>query len=126
MADKQILFSLTKKDFTVEYFNPGKNGGQNANKIASACRIKHPASGAMAECKEERTQEPNKKRAFERLTKTPKFQNWLKLEIARRSGALKDIDQKVDTAMRQAKVEVKDEYGRWRPTNENDFIEATA
>jgi protein subunit release factor B len=45
--EKELLFSITKKSFVVEYYNPGKNGGQNANKVASACRIHHPESRAM-------------------------------------------------------------------------------
>lgn len=112
MPEKQILFSLTKKDFIVEYFNPGKNGGQNANKIASACRIHHPASGAIGECKEERTQKPNRERAFKRLTESVRFQKWLKLETARQMGKLDDIEHKVEKALAEARVEIR-ENDKW-------------
>jgi len=121
-----MLFSLTKKDFIVEYYNPPGNGGQNKNKIAAACRIHHPASGAMASCHEERTQKPNRERAFTRLINTEKFQKWLRLETARRSGDLDDIDRKVKAAMKQVKIEVHDEKGRWREANDEDFIEESA
>jgi len=109
---KEIIFSLTKKDFIVEYFNPGKNGGQNANKIASACRIHHPASGAVGECKEERTQKPNRERAFKRLTESSKFTKWLKLETAKRMGLLDDIERKVEKAIKEAKIEIR-ENDKW-------------
>jgi protein subunit release factor A len=109
---KQLLFSITKKDYVVEYYNPGKNGGQNANKIASACRIHHPASGATGDCHEERTQKPNRERAFKRLTESPKFQKWLKIETARRMGQLDDIDQKVEKALSEAKIEIR-ENDKW-------------
>lgn len=112
VKEKALLFSLTKKDFIVEYFNPGKNGGQNANKIASACRIHHPASGAVGECKEERSQKPNRERAFKRLTESSKFKMWLRIEIARRKGYLDDIQRKVEKAMAEAKVEIK-ENDKW-------------
>ena len=112
MTDKQILFSLTKKDFIVEYFNPGKNGGQNANKVASACRIHHPASGATGECKEERSQKPNRERAFKRLTESQKFQKWLKIETAKQMGKMDDIDQKIRKAIEDTKVEVR-ENDKW-------------
>jgi len=119
--DKQLLFSLTKKDFIIEYYNPGKNGGQNANKIASACRIHHPPSGAIGDCKEERTQKPNRERAFKRLTESSKFQKWLKVEIARQTGKLNDIDQKVEKAMGEAKVEVRDDDGKWVEASVDHF-----
>ena len=105
--EKELLFSLTKKDFVVEYYNPGKNGGQNANKVATACRIHHPASGAIGECKEERTQKPNRERAFKRLTESSKFKMWLRIEIAKRKGYLDDINQKVEKAMAEARVEIQ-------------------
>jgi protein subunit release factor B len=109
---KQLLFSLTKKDFIVEYYNPGKNGGQNANKIASACRIHHPASGAIGECKEERSQKPNREQAFKRLTKSSKFKKWLRLETAKRMGQLDDIEQKVEKAIAESKIEIR-ENDKW-------------
>jgi protein subunit release factor B len=105
--EKELLFSITKKSFVIEYYNPGKNGGQNVNKVATACRIHHPESGAIGDCHEERTQKPNRERAFERLIKSSKFQKWLKLETARRMGQLDDIEKKVDKAMAEAVVEVR-------------------
>ncbi|MCL1927571.1 MAG: peptide chain release factor-like protein [Treponema sp.] len=114
-AEKKLLFSLSKDngDFIVEYYNGTGNGGQNRNKREMACRIRHPKSGALATCQEERHQKANRERAFTRLVKSQKFQNWLKLETAKRAGDLDDIDQKVENAMRQAKIEVKDDDGRW-------------
>jgi protein subunit release factor B len=110
--EKEPLFSITKKSFAVEYYNPGKNGGQNANKIASACRIHHPESGAIGDCHEERSQKPNRERAFKRLVESPKFQKWLKIETAKRLGQLDDIEKKVDKAMAEAVVEVR-ENDKW-------------
>jgi protein subunit release factor B len=123
---KKLLFSLTKKDFVIEWFNPPGCGGQNKNKVATACRIHHPASGTMAYCQEERTRKPNQERAFNRLVKSEKFQKWLKLEIARKSGEMDDIEQKVESSIRKAKIEVHDEKGCWREATENDFIETSA
>jgi hypothetical protein len=120
---KKLLFSLSKQngDFVIEYFNGTGNGGQNRNKVATACRIHHPKSGAMAVCQEERNQKVNRERAFTRLIKTPAFQKWFKIETAWRSGELDDIDRKVDEAMKQVKIEVHDEKGRWREATGKDF-----
>jgi protein subunit release factor B len=121
--EKKLLFSLSKQngDFQVEYYNGTGNGGQNRNKVATACRIHHQKSGAMATCQEERTQKANRERAFTRLVKTPTFQKWLRLETARKSGELDDIDRKVAESLKQVKVEVHDEQGRWREATEKDF-----
>jgi hypothetical protein len=107
--EKELLFSITKKSFVVEYYNPGKNGGQNANKIASACRIHHPESGAIGDCHEERTQKPNRERAFKRLVESSKFQKWLKVETAKWLGQLDDIERKVDKAMEETVVEIRED-----------------
>jgi protein subunit release factor B len=125
---KKLFFSLSKDngDFTIEYYNGTGNGGQNRNKVATACRIHHPKSGLIATCQEERTQKENRERAFSRLVKTPAFQKWLRLETARRSGELDDINRKVDEAMKRVKIEVHDEKGRWREATEKDFAGATA
>jgi len=120
---KELLLSVTKKDFKVEYFNGTGNGGQNRNKIAAACRITHPASGASTYCQEERSQKANRERAFNKLVKMEKFQKWLRLETAKRAGTLDDIEEKVERAMQNIKIEVHDEKGRWREAVEGDFKE---
>jgi len=111
---KELLFSVTKKDLRIEYFCAGGPGGQHQNKTASACRITHPASGAVGECREERHQGMNQKTAFRRMVKSPRFQTWLKIAT---SEALvgESVEQKVDRLMQphNLKIEVKDEKGRW-------------
>lgn len=110
---KELLFSVTKKDFDVEYYNGTGNGGQNRNKVATACRIKHRDSGAMATCQEERNQKTNRERAFKKLINSDKFQKWLRLETSKRIGNLDDIESKVEKALQQVKTEIKDENGNW-------------
>jgi hypothetical protein len=119
-TSKQLLFSITKKDFVVEYYNPGKNGGQNVNKVATACRIHHPASGAIATCREERYQKPNRERAFKRILETPKFKKWLKIETAKCMGLLADIDAKVEKAMAETIVEIS-KNDKWVKVSEDYF-----
>jgi hypothetical protein len=125
---KKLLFSLSKDngDFVVEYYNGTGNGGQNRNKREMACRIHHPKSGALAVCQDERSQKTNRERAFTRLVNSAPFQKWLRIETARHSGELVDLDHKVDEATKNVKIEIHDEKGRWREATENDFTEATA
>jgi protein subunit release factor B len=123
---KKLLFSLTKKDFVVEYYNGTGDGGQNRNKVATACRIHHTASGAMSTCQEERTQKVNRERAFKRLLEKPEFKKWLKLETARRTGTLLDIDAEVGRQMRNIKMEVRDENGRFVEVTQAHFDELEA
>lgn len=112
---KELLFSLTEKDFEFTYSMGTGPGGQKRNKTASKVRCYHPPSGADGVSDETRSQHQNKKLAFEKMAKSKKFQDWLKIEIARRSGKLIEIEERVDRAMNPSniKVEVKDENGRW-------------
>lgn len=111
MKEKQLLFSVTKKDFEFQFFPTGGPGGQNQNKVATACRIIHPASGAVAESRVHRTQLQNKKAAFEKLVKTEKFEKWHKRECARRLGHLAqieaEIEKKVDSLMQEKNLKVE-------------------
>lgn len=121
MAEKELLFSLSMDngDFRMEAFTSGGKGGQHQNKTASGVRIIHVASGITGESRSERSQLTNKKLAFKRLVEKPEFKQWLRLEIARRSGAMKDIEKEVDELMqpKNIKCEVK-ENGKWVKASE--------
>jgi hypothetical protein len=67
-----------------------------------------------ARCREERQQGVNKRRAFERLAKSDKFQTWVRLVVAEiRLG--KTLDERVDEEMQPKflKVEVRNADGKW-------------
>lgn len=116
MAERELLFSLTKRDFVVETFRAGGKGGQHQNKTDSAVRIRHPASGAVAESREHRSQAQNKAAAFRRLTETARFKMWHAEQCMRLLGQ-KTPEQVVAEQMadRHLRVEVHDEQGRWTP-----------
>ena len=77
---RELLFSLTKKDFEVQTFCAGGKGGQHQNKTASGVRIIHSDSGAVGESRNYRSQHQNKKAALHRLIETEKFKKWHKLK----------------------------------------------
>jgi protein subunit release factor B len=103
---REFLFSLTKKDFIIEALNAGGSGGQHQNRTYSAIRIKHPASGAVGESREERSQHANKKIAFKRLTETEKFKKWLKIKCAQISSG-KTIEEIVEEITQEQFIKTK-------------------
>jgi hypothetical protein len=114
MSEKQLLFRLSKKDFIVEPFRGSGNGGQNRNKVSSCCRIYHPASGAVAEGKEQRDFPQNKKVAFKRLIEKPEFKKWHKIQCAKALGTYVDTEVWVDEQMdlKNLKIEIQVD-GKW-------------
>lgn len=79
--NRQKITIASKKDFEVSYFvGPGK-GGQNKQKCHSGCQIKHTESGAIGRNSESRSQDQNKRAAFQRLLKDPKMKFWLAKKI---------------------------------------------
>lgn len=111
---KELLFTITKKDFTVQTMRAGGKGGQNQNKVSSAVRIVHKASGAMGVSRSSRDQPVNKKLAFQHLVESTKFKAWLKMEIAKHVTG-KSVEQIVNEQMnpRNLWIEIIGEGGRW-------------
>jgi protein subunit release factor A len=94
---RQLLFSITEKDFDFKEKRGSGSGGQKKNKTSSAIQCFHEPSGAMGESEESRKQSQNRKLAFERCVNTPQFQSWLKL--------------KIDAAQGQVEIEEDDDQG---------------
>lgn len=116
---RKPFFSVTLADCEVETFRAGGKGGQKQNKTDSGVRVRHVPSGAVAECREERSQSVNKQRAFVKMAQSSRFQAWLRIEVARREGTLREVEARVEAAMepRNIRVEVHDERGRWMPAD---------
>jgi len=80
---KELLFSITKDDFEISFFNGTGPGGQNRNKRKMCVRMKHRASGVTGVGQSERSLEQNKKAAFRAIVNNPKFKAWQKVECAK-------------------------------------------
>lgn len=126
---KELLFSITEKDFDWEYFPAGGKGGQKQNKTFCACRCSHKESKATAISRDHRQQFQNRKTAFRRVIETDTFKTWFKLECSRRllSKEQKDkiereIQKYIDDAMsdENIKYEIK-ENGKWKEVDKTHF-----
>ncbi len=111
---KELLFTIRKKDFKIQTFRAGGKGGQHQNKVNSAVRIIHRASGAVGLSRSDRSQHRNKRLALKRLTETNKFKIWIQKRSFEITGG-KTIEQRVEEAMqpKNLRVEVKDKNDRW-------------
>jgi len=113
MAKKELLFSLTKKDFEIQTFKSGGPGGQHQNKTDSGVRIIHRASGAVSESRSERSQYQNKKIAMYNLAKKPKFKVWLN-RVVHEMISGETIEEKVEKLMSPENIVVEfSEDGKW-------------
>jgi len=110
---RELLFSVTKKDLKIEFFSGTGAGGQHRNKHQNCVRMCHPESGARATGQSSRERQANLRAAFQTLIKTAAFRTWQAQKIAEiQSG--QTIKQVVDEMMspENLKVETK-EGGTW-------------
>ena len=111
---KDLLFSITKKDFEIQVFRAGGKGGQKQNKTSSGVRIIHHESGARGESREERSQKQNKTNAFNRCINNAIFQGWLKRKTSEIMYGANQLEQKLQDSMEleHLTIEVK-QGGKW-------------
>lgn len=114
-GERELLFSITKKDFRIDTFRSGGKGGQNQNSRDTGVRIVHLDSGAVGESRSQRTQGLNKKLAFKHLLANDVFKKWYRIECARRLGQVLETEDNVDSLLnpKHLKVEVKTKDG-WK------------
>lgn len=103
---KELMFSVTAKDLRIDTYRGTGNGGQHRNKTESCVRITHPASGAVAQACEERSQAQNKHIALRRLVEHPKFRAWQAKMVAEINSG-KTLDQMVDESMHPVHLRVE-------------------
>jgi len=109
---KELLFSITKKDFDIEYFSGTGAGGQYRNKHQNCVRMKHSKSGAMSTGQSNRSRNANEREALRGLVKTKEFKIWINRAINEVIEG-KTIDDKIDEMMspENIKVEVRGKDG---------------
>ena len=105
--EKEVLFSVTKKDFDISWFSGTGKGGQYRNKHQNCCRITHPESGATGIGQTNRNRPANQREAFNSLVTSDKFQKWLRVQVAKKTGEYVEIDKAVERAMRPENIVVE-------------------
>lgn len=110
---KELLHSITKKDFEIQTFRAGGPGGQNQNKRNTGVRIIHKASGAVGEARDQRSQLQNKRNALKRLVEDPKFKLW-NARVCHEIMSGESIEEKVEKALDEKNLKIeKKENGKW-------------
>jgi protein subunit release factor B len=109
MKKRELLFSVTKKDFKIDYFSGTGAGGQHRNKHQNCVRINHKESGVTVTGQSNRERQANIREAFNSLVKHPKFKLWMNMRVNEIIEG-KKIEEKVDEQMAPEflKIEAKD------------------
>jgi protein subunit release factor A len=106
-VSRELLFSLTKKDFKVDYFRCGGAGGQHRDKTSNGARVTHIDSGAVGQSTEHREQPKNRAVAFKRMSDTKEFKVWMDKRVAEYSMDLDALNARVDRMMAEEYLKIE-------------------
>jgi len=112
--ERELLFSITKKDLIIEYFSGTGAGGQYRNKHQNCVRLKHPESGVLVTGQSNRDRIANLKEAFNNLVNHPKFKVWHRQKTQEILTG-KTLEALVEEMVQpqNLKIEGRDENGNW-------------
>lgn len=121
---KQLLFSVTKKDFDISFFSGTGCGGQNRNKHMNCCRMVHRESGASAVGQSHKEKQSNITDAFNRIRNSIKFKMWHQRKVEEYLEH-QTLDEKIDKMMDKENLKVETlKDGKWTEvTSENEITD---
>lgn len=109
--NKELLFSVTKKDFDINYFSGTGAGGQHRNKHQNCVRLKHLESGIITTGQNHRDRKANLKDAFNSMVNNTQFKIWLNRKIYEQTEKyekdLKNLEKRVDEAMEEKNLRIE-------------------
>lgn len=91
----------------MQTFTVSGHGGGGKDTSNTGVRFIHPESGAVGEGREERSQNANKKRAFERMARSQKFRTWHRIKCAELLAG-HSIEHIVNDAMRPENLKIEE------------------
>ena len=109
MSNKELLFSITKKDLEITYFSGHGAGGQHRNRHKNCVRIYHKDSGVTVQATEQRSLLQNKKMAFKRLTEHKHFKQWLRIKSGVEYQKVRQEEQMIERLKREVEQEMRHE-----------------
>lgn len=89
---REPIFSLTRKDFKVEWFSGSGAGGQHRNKHQNCVRITHIETGTQATCQDHRERSRNLRDAFQVLVE--RLRPWIERRV---NGDRPEYNPQTDT-----------------------------
>jgi len=87
-VDDRIDIVVKPEEVRIDTFRAGGAGGQNVNKVETAVRITHLASGIVVQCQNERSQHKNRELAMKHLKS-----RLYELEIEKRQAETRKMDE---------------------------------
>lgn len=118
---KELLFSITKKDFKIDWFSGKGAGGQYRNKHQNCIRLQHLESGVIVTGQSHRDRVSNQKEAINNLINHPQFKLWHSRKVMEVIEN-KTIEEKVEESMdeQNLRVEERDSTGKWVEYRDSD------
>ena len=104
---RELLFSVTKKDFDIKFFSGTGAGGQHRNKHQNCVRMTHRDSGVTANGQSSRSRQANLKQAFSSIVKSAEFEVWLKRETSMRIFEGISLKEKIERMMSPENLKVE-------------------
>ncbi len=115
---KELLFSITKKDFKLEWFSGTGAGGQYRNKHQNCLRLTHIESGVTVTGQSNRDRIANQKEAMQNLLNNPKFKMWHTMRVKEALDGI-TLEQKVDQMIQPENLKIEcQEDGIWKEIKE--------
>lgn len=112
--DRELLLRVTRKDFEETHIRGSGPGGQHRNKTSTGVRLRHPASGAVAESTEFKSQDQNRQAAFAKIRETPAWNLWFR-DVMLAALGQPSREELLDRAMSPENIttQILDERDRW-------------
>lgn len=115
---KELLFSITKKDFKINWFSGTGAGGQHRNKHQNCIRLTHIESGVTVTGQSNRERSTNQREAINNLVQHPHFKLWHARKVMEVLEG-KTIEEKVEEMMKPKNLKIETKINKtWTEVNE--------